>query len=82
VAVDISVDFLRQSLASLQREHPHMDDGRRGAGLFGRPGAAGGLVRAARWCSTPAPASATSRPTEALRLLREARGLLAPAARC
>jgi uncharacterized SAM-dependent methyltransferase len=58
VAVDISVDFLRQSLVALQRQHPDIR-------AWGRTSPRGwrcppACCRARRWCSTRAPASATS----------------------
>ena len=40
VAVDISVDYLRQALASLQRQHPGIEMVGVGAGFFGVAGAA------------------------------------------
>jgi uncharacterized SAM-dependent methyltransferase len=59
VAVDISTEFLRQSLLALQREHPLLPM----CGVGTSP--AGWRCRRAqpparRWCSTPARASATS----------------------
>jgi L-histidine Nalpha-methyltransferase len=77
VAVDISVEFLRQALLALQREHPAMD--LMGVGLdFSTR-----LALPAEACSGPAlvfyPGSSIGNfaPDAALRLLRQARALAA-----
>jgi dimethylhistidine N-methyltransferase len=77
VAVDISVEFLRQALQALQREHPAMD--LMGVGLdFSTR-----LALPAEACSGPAlvfyPGSSIGNfaPDAALRLLRQARALAA-----
>jgi dimethylhistidine N-methyltransferase len=75
VAVDISVDFLRQALQSLQREHPAMELLGVGLDFSAR------LALPAEACSGPAllfyPGSSIGNfaPDAALRLLRQARDL-------
>ena len=77
VAVDISVDFLRQSLASLQRQYPQMEMVGVGLDFSAR------LALPATLCQGPAlvfyPGSSIGNfsPAEALHLLREARMLAA-----
>ena len=77
VAVDISVDFLRQSLASLQRQYPQMEMVGVGLDFSAR------LALPATLCEGPAlvfyPGSSIGNfsPAEALHLLREARMLAA-----
>ena len=77
VAVDISVEFLRQALQTLQREHPAMELVGVGQDFSER------LALPAEACSGPAlvfyPGSSIGNfaPDAALRLLREARALAA-----
>ena len=63
VAVDISLDFLRQSLMLLQREHPGIE--MTGSRSTSRPAWSSRRAWSTglRWCSTPDRASAISRPT-------------------
>jgi len=77
VAVDISVEFLRQALQALQREHPALDLVGVGLDFSAR------LALPAQACSGPAlvfyPGSSIGNfaPDTALRLLRQARALAA-----
>ena len=77
VAVDISVEFLRQALQALQREHPALDLVGVGLDFSAR------LALPAEACSGPAlvfyPGSSIGNfaPDAALRLLRQARALAA-----
>ncbi len=74
VAVDISVDFLRDALREAQREHPKIEMvglGQDFSAALDLP--ADSSPERGRSSSTPAPASATSRPTEALAFLRRVR---------
>jgi L-histidine N-alpha-methyltransferase len=73
VAVDISVDFLRQSLACLQREHPAMDMVGVGADFSARLELPEGLTEGCALVFYPGSSIGNFAPDEALRLLRQAR---------
>ena len=84
VAVDISVEFLRDALRQVQREHPQIDDRRPRPGLLAPARAAG---RAARRASAPVffyPGSSIGNftPDEALAFLRRVRASAPAAAAC
>jgi dimethylhistidine N-methyltransferase len=73
VAVDISVDFLRQSLACLQREHPAMRMTGLGVDFSARLALPAGLGEGPAVVAYPGSSIGNFDPAEARRLLREAR---------
>jgi len=75
VAVDISVDFLRQSLECLQREHPAMDMVGVGLDFSARLALPDGLLDGRSLVFYPGSSIGNFSPDEALRLLREAHAL-------
>ncbi len=75
VAVDISVDFLRQSLASLQREYPALDMVGVGLDFSAQLTLPPGLVTGPALVFYPGSSIGNFHPDAALRLLREAREL-------
>ena len=77
VAVDISVDFLRGALASLQRQHPAMDMVGLGQDFSVRLQLPAGLVDGPALVFYPGSSIGNFTPDEALRLLRQARELSA-----
>jgi L-histidine Nalpha-methyltransferase len=75
VAVDISVDYMRQALASLQRQHPHIEMVGVGADFSSSlelPPEAGSGERLLFY---PGSSIGNFTPAGALRLLRQARGV-------
>jgi L-histidine N-alpha-methyltransferase len=68
-----SVDFLRQSLGHLQRDHPAMDLDGPGAGLFARLALPPQLLDGPALVFYPGSSIGNFSPDQALRLLREAR---------
>jgi dimethylhistidine N-methyltransferase len=77
VAVDISVDFLRQALHALQREHPEIAMTGVGLDFSARLQLPAGLVGGPALVFYPGSSIGNFAPEPALRLLREARDLAA-----
>ena len=77
VAVDISVDFLRQSLASLQRQYEHIEMVGVGLDFSARLALPPALCEGPALVFYPGSSIGNFNPQEALRLLREARALAA-----
>ena len=77
VAIDISVDFLRQALHSLQREHPGIAMTGVGLDFSARLQLPAGLVEGPALVFYPGSSIGNFGPEQALRLLREARELAA-----
>lgn len=75
VAVDISVDFLRQSLAQLQRAHPDLDLLGLGLDFSTRLQLPAGTAPAPALVFYPGSSIGNFAPADALRLLREARSV-------
>ena len=75
VAVDISVDFLRQALDQLQREHPAVDLLGLGLDFSARLQLPDDLVNGPPLVFYPGSSIGNFAPADALRLLREARAL-------
>jgi len=73
VAVDISVDFLRQSLLCLQREHPAMEMVGVGVDFSARRALPADLVDGRALVFYPGSSIGNFDPAQALRLLRQAR---------
>ena len=77
VAVDISVDFLRQALDQLQREHPAVDLVGLGLDFSARLQLPADLVNGPALVFYPGSSIGNFAPADALRLLREARAVAA-----
>jgi L-histidine Nalpha-methyltransferase len=77
VAVDISVDFLRTSLARLQHEHPALDVVGVGLDFSSHLALPAGVVPGRALVFYPGSSIGNFAPDEALRLLRDARGVAA-----
>ncbi len=77
VAVDISVDFLRQSLQQLQREHPALDLLGLGLDFSARLELSADVAGGPALVFYPGSSIGNFAPTDALRLLREAREVAA-----
>ena len=77
VAVDISVDFLRQSLASLQRQYEHIEMVGVGLDFSARLALPPALCEGPALVFYPGSSIGNFNPQEALRLLREARAMAA-----
>ena len=75
VAVDISVDFLRQALDQLQREHPALDLLGLGLDFSARLQLPAGVVNGPALVFYPGSSIGNFAPADALRLLREARAV-------
>lgn len=75
VAVDISVDFLRQALDQLQREHPAVDLVGLGLDFSARLQLPADLVNGPALVFYPGSSIGNFAPADALRLLREARAV-------
>ncbi len=78
VAIDISVDFLRQALEGLQREHPAMDlvgVGQDFSARLALPPQLARMVDGSTIVFYPGSSIGNFAPADALRLLREARAL-------
>jgi L-histidine Nalpha-methyltransferase len=75
VALDISVDFLRQSIECLQREHPAMAMVGVGLDFSARLALPEGLLEGPSLVFYPGSSIGNFAPDDALRLLREAREL-------
>ena len=75
VAVDISVDFLRQALDQLQREHPALDLLGLGLDFSARLQLPADVVNGPALVFYPGSSIGNFAPADALRLLREARAL-------
>jgi L-histidine Nalpha-methyltransferase len=73
VAVDISVDFLRDALLRLQREHPAVEMAGAGLDFSARLALPAGLVESTALVFYPGSSIGNFSPDAALRLLREAR---------
>jgi dimethylhistidine N-methyltransferase len=77
VAVDISVEFLRQSLQCLQREHPQMPMAGVGLDFSAELALPPGLVSGPAVVFYPGSSIGNFNPTEALHLLSQARNVAA-----
>ncbi len=77
VAVDISVDFLRGAIETLQRQFPAIDMVGVGLDFSARLVLPAGLIEGPAVVFYPGSSIGNFAPTEALRLLREARALAA-----
>lgn len=77
VAVDISVDFLRQALDQLQRAHPAVDLLGLGLDFSARLQLPDGVVNGPALVFYPGSSIGNFAPADALRLLREARAVAA-----
>jgi dimethylhistidine N-methyltransferase len=77
VAVDISVEFLREALAGLQREHPALDLVGIGQDFSAHLALPASVVDRGALVFYPGSSIGNFAPAEALRLLREARSLAA-----
>jgi dimethylhistidine N-methyltransferase len=77
VAVDISVDFLRETLLRLQREHPAVEMVGVGLDFSARLALPPGLVEGPALVFYPGSSIGNFSPDDALRLLREAREVAA-----
>ena len=75
VAVDISVDFLRQALDQLQREHPAVDLLGLGLDFSARLQLPAGVVNGPALVFYPGSSIGNFAPADALRLLRQARAV-------
>ncbi len=78
VAVDISVEFLREALERLQREHPAIHMAGVGQDFSAQLALPPGLIDGAALVFYPGSSIGNFAPDEALRLLRQTRALAAP----